>query len=370
MNRTEVITGSVIAVLAGLGIGQLYFDKGAYQDKQPVAQASPVQKEPVPSEVMSITVDEVVSGFMTSLEQGSDEQKWVALTGLMDELDSPTYAKAAMSPDTSGPLAQAAIAAVSISTETPEHAALRRRVAGFIAGRTRGPASKEFVLKRLDEGSIEERGEIARGLGRPHGVRGKDVYEKVLALGEQGQIPVDAFVGAIERLGGKKAIEPILAQLKAAEHWKIIGACVTTLQGYQDPALLGAGLERLEQTGLITNKQKLPWISSALFGRYIETAEGSALTRGLRAAKTRPSLVKVSIAAVTRGLDDKDPETRRVAAEAVRNAVVAKVIEAKHGEELLAGRLITETEPVLKAELTGGLEQVRGMMPKEPEGQQ
>lgn len=368
MNRTEVIVGSAIAVLAAVGIGQLYLDKGAMREApQPKQVAAAPQPNP---ETMPITADEVVAGFMTSLEQGGDDQKIVALTGLLDELQGPTYAKAVLSDDTGEPLAKAAIAAITVSTEaeTPEIGALRARVAGFIAARTHGPSSKEFVLKMLDEGAPEVRAEIARSVGRPHGVRGKAVFEKIKELGEKSQLPVGDLVGALQRLGGKKGVEPIVAALKGAEQWKDIGACVAALQDYQDPALLGPAFERLDQTGLLENHEKMPWISAKLFGAFMDKAEGASLRDGLRAAKTRPSLVKNAVDAVKRGLDSAEPETRRVAAEAVRKAVIGKVIEAKDGEAMLAGRLGHETEPVLKAEFSGALEQVRGAMPKE--GQQ
>jgi hypothetical protein len=371
MNRTEVITGSAIALLAAVGIGQLYLDKGALRDlPQDKQVASAPQTPAAPVETQPISADEVVSGFMTSLEQGSDEQKFVALTGLLDELEGPTYAKSILSDDTGEPLAKAAIAAVSVSTdaETPEIGVLRGRVAGFVASRTHGPSSKEYVLKMLDEGTPEIRAALVRNVGRPHGVRGKAVFEKIKELGEKSQLPAGDLVGALERLGGKKGIEPILAQLKAADQWKSIGACVTALEDYQDPALLGPAFERLDQTGLLEKNDKMPWISSKLFTSYMEKAEGAALRNGLRAAKTRPSLVKNTVEAVNRGLASTEPETRRVAAEAVRKAVIAKVIDAKIGEGMLAGRIGSETEPVLKAEFSGALEQVRGVMPKE--GQQ
>jgi hypothetical protein len=365
MNRTEVLTGSAIAVLAAVGLGQLYLDKGAMREipQKPLAQAQPQ----TPQETQPITADEVVANYMTGLEQGDDAQKIVALTGLLDELESPTYAKAVLSDETAEPMAKAAIAAVTVSTEaeTPEIGALRARTAGFIAGRTRGPSAKEYVLKMLDEGAPEIKGAIAQNVGRPHGVRGKAVFQKLQEQAGKNAVPARDAAAALVRLGGKKAIETITAQLKSADHWKDVGACVAALQDYQDPAFLGVSFERLDQLGLLEKNEQLPWISAKLFGQYMEKAEGAALRNGLRAAKTRPSLVKSSLEAVKRGLDSAEPETRRVAAEAVRKAVIGKVIEPKMGEELLASHLGKETEPVLKAEFTGALEQVRGVMPKE-----
>jgi hypothetical protein len=52
-----------------------------------------------------------------------------------------------------------------------------------------------------------------------------------------------------------------------------------------------------------------------------------------------------------------------MSAVAVKKAVLAKVIDASVGETMLANRLTVENEQVLKAELTGGLERVRSMIP-------
>ena len=134
--------------------------------------------------------------------------------------------------------------------------------------------------------------------------------------------------------------------------------------------MLGPSFERLGQLGILEKKEKLPWISASLYGKFMEKADGAALRDGLRAAKTRPSLVAHAVDAVKRGLDDGNAETRRVAAEAVRKAVIAKVMTPQDGEAMLAGRLGKETEPVLKAEFTGALDQVRGVMPKPPVTQQ
>jgi hypothetical protein len=368
MERNEILAGTAIAVLAAVGVGQLYLDKGAMKTPEPVGQA---QTQPqTPQEVRPISIDEVVSGFMTSLEQGEDTSKLVALTGLLDELESPAFANAVMSADTAEPFAKAAIAAVTVSTEaeTPEIAELRRRAAGFIAARTHGPSSKEWILKLLDEGGAEIRAEIVRNIGRPHGVRGKAVYEKLVAIGDK--IPTKDLAPALVRLGGKKAGEPIVARMKASDDWKEIGACVTALQDIGEPELLGAAFERLDQTGLLEKGEKLPWISGTMFSAFIEKAEGANLRNGLRAAKTRPALVKHAVDAVKRGLDSSDPQTRLVAAAAVTKGVVAKVITIEDGEKMLSGRLSAETEPVLKAELTGGLDHLRGLIPQSPVGQQ
>ena len=377
MNRTEVIVGSAIAALAIAGLGQLYLDKGALRDTpQPkpdevAAQTQAVAPRQTPEETKPITADEVVAGFMTSLEQGTQDQKVESLASLLDQLESPTYQKAVLYKDTAEPFAQAAVAAVTVSTsaETPELAELRGRLAYLLAARTHGPTSKQFVLDQLVNGTPEIKAQIARGLGRVGGVHGGDVFDAVAKAGAQNAIPGEILPGALRRLGGKKAVEPIVAAMKASSDWKTIDACVVALQD-GDPSVLGPSFERLEQLGLLEKSEKLPWISAKLFGSYMQTADGSALQRGLRVAAVRPSLLKVSLDAAKKGLDAGDAETRRLAAQAVRKAVLVKLLSPQDGESLLAGRLGHETEPVLKAELTGGLEQVRGLMPKAPEGQQ
>jgi hypothetical protein len=364
MTRNGVVAGSIIAVLTFGAVGELYFDKGAKPKR-----TTPDEVAVAPVEIAPVSVEDAVSGLMTRLESGAAEQKIAALTSLLDQLESDAYAKETLEPELTEPLVKAAVAAVSVSSEaqTPETGPLLLRTALFVASRTHGESSKRFVLESLSAGPAELRAEIARGVGRPEGVKGSDVFAAVKELGEKGELPGDVLPGALRRLGGKKAVEPLLAALAKAERWKDVGACVTALQDYQDPALLGPALERLDQVGMIDNA-KLPWLSPKLFSAYIDKAEGVSLTRGLRAAKTRPALV--SLTAVKRGLESGDAQTRLVAAETVRKAVIKRVLQAKDGETLLANRLSQETEPVLKAELTGGLQQVRELMPEEPQAQQ
>jgi hypothetical protein len=358
MTRNEVIAGSMVAVLTFAAVGELCFDKEAKPKQTAPGQAVAAAVEAAPA-----SVEDAVSGLMSRLEGGSAEQRQAALASLLDQLESDAYAKETLAPELTEPLVKAAVAALSVSTEseTPEAGPLRLRAALFVASRTHGETSKKFVLESLASGPLELRGEIARGVGRPEGVKGGDVFAAVKELGEKGEIPGDVLPGALRRLGGKKAVEPILAVLAKAERWKDVGACVTALQDYQDPALIGPALERLDQLKMLDNP-KLPWMSPKLFNAYLDKAEGASLARGLRAAKTRPALV--SLDAVKRGLESSDADTRRVAAEAVRKAVIKRVLQAKDGETLLTSRLARETEPVIKAELTGGLQQVRELMPE------
>ncbi len=376
MNRKEVIVGSAIAALAVMGFGQIYLDKGALREAPPAKPhtdaVQTASSEQAQAETKPITVDELVSGFMTSLEQGTQDQKEESLTSLLDQLESPEYKKAVLDPDTAEPFVKAAVAAVTVSTEaeTPELGALRARLAYFVAGRAHGESAKAFVLDQLEKGSPEVKAQLARGLSRAGGVRGRDVFDSLAKAGQAGAIPGEILPGALRRVGGKNAVEPIETLMKGSSDWKTVDACVIALQEGSDPAVLGPSFERLEQIGTLEKNEKLPWISPKLFGAYMQNADGSAFQRGLRAAASRPALLKVSIDAAKKGLDSSDAETRRLSAQVVRKAVIAKILSPQDGESMLAGRLLHETEPVLKAELTGGLEQVRGLMPKAPQGQQ
>lgn len=361
MTRNEVIVGSMIGVLAVAGIGQIYFDKGALRQPQKPA----VSPEPATEETRPVTIHEVVSNFLPNLEQGLDEQKRLALGGLLDQLESPEYAKAAVPEDLAQPLAAAAASIVSVSTDAAELAGLRRRAAYMIAGRTQSQASKAFVLEQLVQGSDEVRAEILRGLARPGGVLGRDVFAAVKDVGEKGAFPPSVVAPALRRLGGLKSVEPVVAMMGKTSDWKEVGACVTALQDLQEPSVLGPALERLDALGLLEKGPMLPWISPKLFGKHIDQAQGAALARGLKAAKTRPSLVKVSLEAVKRGLESQDNETRRVAAETVRKAVLGRVIQTKAGQTMLAARLDRETEPEIKAQLTGGLKELEQLPAEE-----
>jgi hypothetical protein len=120
-------------------------------------------------------------------------------------------------------------------------------------------------------------------------------------------------------------------------------------------------LERLEQLGMLDAGVKMPWVSAPLLSAHLETADGARLRRGMMALRARPALTRTLVSRLDAGLSAPDAETRRVAGQAVRNAVAAKTLDVTKGESLLAGRVESETEPVLKAELTGSLEHIRGL---------
>ncbi|MBI3553461.1 MAG: hypothetical protein HY077_13275 [Elusimicrobia bacterium] len=376
MRKVEIVAGSCIALLAIVSIGQLYLDrqpdpqKGKPSVKDSVKSGSQEQTQ---TETKAVTIDEVVETYLPSLKEGTEVGKQVALGSLIDELEGPEFGRTELMKDAGEALSQAAIAIIeSPDAEAKAPEELKVRVAGFLAGRTHGPSSRDYALKILDEGTTESRQAVLRGLGAQHGVGGKKVFDKVSELGSKGLISGEALPGLLRRTGGSRAIEPITAVMKSTDSPKVISACVIALQDTGEPSVLGPAFERLEAVGMIDKPKALPWISSAMFGKFMETAEGSTLSRGIKAMRTRPSLVKAAVSSLEKGLSKGDPDTRRNAADAIKKAVVGKFIDAKRGEELLAGRLSVETEPVLKAELTGGLEQVRGMTaePKAPETKQ
>lgn len=370
MRKVEIVAGGCIALLAIVGIGQLILDKQDVKPQPEVKQAPPAATQ---AEIKPVTIDEVVETYLPSVTEGTDVGRQVALGSLLDELEGPEYGKAEMKPATSESLSKAAVAVIETTgTENAPSEELKARAAGFLAARTHDQVSRALVLKSLASGSDEVRKAVAEGLMNPHAMSGRRVFAAVADAGGKGLIGGLELPGLLRRTGGKKAVEPIIAIMKSTDDAKVISACVIALQDIGEAAALGPSLERLEAVGMIDKPATLPWLSAQLFSKHMETAEGSALTRGIKAMRTRPSLVKRNLAAVTKALEKGDPDTRRAAAEAVKKAVVGKFIDAKSGEELLAGRLTVETEPVLKAELTGGLEQVRGMMeaPKPQETKQ
>ncbi len=367
MRKVEIVAGCCIALLAIVSVGQWYLDRQPDPSKEK-PQTKTV--ESVQNETTAVTVDEVVETYLPSLKDGTEIGKQVALGSLLDELEGPEYGKSQLSKASASELAQAGIEIVeSVSAESSAPDELKARVAGFLAARVRGPVSRDYAIKTLESGSSEERKAVLSAIAGTHTVGGAAIYAKIQEMGQQGAIEGPELPNLLWRTGGAKAVEPITALMKSTDDYKVISACVIALENIGDAAAFGPSLERLEAVGLIDKPKMMPWISAGMFGTFMQTAEGSALSRGIKLMRARPSLVKRALPAIEVALSKGDPETRRGAAEAVKKAVVGKYLDAKRGEELLAGRLTVETEPVLKAELTGGLEQVRGLIgdPKTPE---
>lgn len=187
----------------------------------------------------------------------------------------------------------------------------------------------------------------------------KERFAELLKLAENGPVTLD-LPGGLRKTGGKEAVQPILSLMRSTNDWKTVGACVIALQDYRDPQLFHDILTRLDESGMLDSPGKLPWFSKALFSEYLKNAPD--ILPGLRAIRTRPSLVSSNLEVVDRALQSPEAETRRVTAEAVRKAVVGRHLDPKRGEELLAGQLERETEAVLKAQITGGLAEVRDFL--------
>lgn len=355
--RNAIIAGTCLTLLALVGIGQHAMDKSS----SPVGKASPVQSPPPPQETKPESVDSVINGTLQSIQEGDPVNQQAALGSLLDVLQGPEYAQAAIKPATSEEFAKAAVAVIE-SSETETTPELKTRLAVFLASKTRGRVSRDYVFKTLDEGGDDARKAVLEHLGSRDGIGGRKVFEKVQELASKGMIDEKTLPAVLRRTGGKKATEPITALMKSTDSEKVVSACVIALQDIGEAANLGPALERLEQIQVIDSPEHLPWISPKLFSQFMEKAEGPDMVRGIKVMRSRPSLVKSGLPALEKGLSAANPATRRAAAEAVKKAVVLKKLGAKRGEELLAGRLTIETEPVVKAELAGGLEQVRGMI--------
>ena len=357
MNRLEAVAGIAVLVLVVAGLGQKYSELSLLaRTPDPSKQTRPDSIQPV------MTLDAAVHSFLAASEVAADSDRLLHVGELLAALDGPELIEDDFDPATAETLAQTVVTAIQKSPDdSAEGIELRRRAVALLASRVPSPTSKAFVLKVLDEGPQVLRDEAVSRLGSPRGVRGASLYAKVRELAEKGLIPDQLLPQALRRTGGLKAREVLVSIMKSTDSAKLVTHCTVSLQDYRDPALMGDILERLEQVGRLDSTGKMPWIGAGLLGAHMKDADRAQFRRGLMAMAARPGLVKIEH--VAKGLESTDSETRRYAAVAVRKAVVAKVLSPEQGETLLAGRLQTETEPVLKAELTGGLERVRSLLP-------
>ena len=367
MNRIEAIAGISVIALVAVGLGQKYVElKRLAQTPDPMKFSKPELSaglRPV------TTLDSAVHAFLANTESADDADRMVHLGELIAALDGPDLTEEDFDADTAETLAKNVVAIVEKGgDDSKEGVELRRRAVGLLASRVASPTSKAFVLKVMTDGPQDLRDEAVARVGSPRGVRGPSVYAKVRELADKGLIPDELLPSALRRTGGLKARDTIVAILKSTDSAKLVSGCAIALQDYREPALMGDVLERLEQTGRLGSAGKMPWISAPLLDAYMKTADKAQFRRGLMAMAARPGLAKIEH--LKTGLGSPDAETRRIAAVAVKKAVVAKVVDAHEGETMLAGRLQTETEPVLKAELIGGLERVRGLLPPEKTTQQ
>ncbi len=369
MNRIETVAGVSLVVLVAAGFGQKYneLSKLAATPAPPARILPKLQAETRPER----TVDSAIDAYIANAEVAAEADKTAHLGSLLAALESPEFDGEEIDSVTAETLAKTIVAVLDKPGDGgPQDIELRRRAVGFLAGRVPGKTSRDFVLKAMDDGPAEIRLEALKRVGAPTGVRGSAVYAKVKELGDKGLVPDAILPSVLRRTGGVKAKDAIVAMMTSTDSARLIAACVISLQDYRDPELIGKSLERLEAVGMIDSAGKLPWISPALLDEHLKSADKAQLRRGMIAMSARPALVKTGIAHVEKALQSPDPDTRRYAAVAVKKAVIAKLVDAKQGEGLLAGRLQVETEPVLKAELTGGLERVRSVMSQTETGVQ
>lgn len=357
MNRLEAVAGLSVLVLVLAGLGQKYSELSLLaQTPDPAKQTRPEALLPVR------TLDAAVHSFLAASETAADADRLMHVGELLAALDGPELIEDDFDPATAETLAQTVVSAIDKSPDdSAQGIELRRRAVALLTSRVPSPTSKAYVLKVLDEGPQALREEALSRLGSPRGVRGSSLYAKVRELADKGLIPDQLLPQALRRTGGLKAREVLVSIMKSTDSAKLVTHCAVSLQDYRDPALMGDILERLEQVGRLDSAGKMPWISAGLLDAHMKDADRPQFRRGLMAMAARPGLVKIEH--VQKGLESPDSETRRFAAVAVKKAVVAKVLTPEQGESMLAGRLQTETEPVLKAELTGGLERVRSLLP-------
>lgn len=369
MNRIEVVAGASLVALVAAGFGQKYNELSKLAaTPSPVKNVLPkMQAETRPER----TVDTAIAAYLSNAEVAAETDRRVHLGSLLASLESPEFDGEEIDSVSAESLAKAVVAVFEKPGDGgAEDLELRRRAVGFLAGRVSGKTSRDFVLKSMEEGPVEVRLEAIKRAGSPLGARGSLVYAKIKELGEKGLVPDGVLPSALRRTGGVKAKDVLVAMMTSTDSAKLISGCAISLQDYRDPELIGKILERLEAVGMIDSAGKMPWISPALLDEHLKSADKAGFRRGMMAMATRPVLVKTGIAHVEKGLQHADADTRRFAAVAVKKAVIAKLIDAKQGENLLAGRLQVETEPVLKAELTGGLERIHNLLEQKETGVQ
>ncbi|MEK7390109.1 MAG: hypothetical protein AAB036_10470 [Elusimicrobiota bacterium] len=353
-----------LAALVALGLGHKYRELSLLAQTPPPSKVSPKQM----GEIRPVrTVDSAIAAYLYNAEVAVEGDKITRLDGLLTALESPEFEGEAIDSVTAESLAKTIVAILDPGGDVAgPDAQTRLRAAGFLAARVPGKTSRDFVLKELESGSNEARAEILKHVGSPLGVRGSSVYAKVKELGDKGLVPDALLPAALRRTGGLKAKESLITLMTQSDNARLISGCAISLQDYRDPELIGVVLERLEQVGMLDSSGRLPWISPALLDAHLQSAGKAQLRRGMVVLAARPALVKKTFPAVEKGLQSPDADTRRYSAIAIKRAVIAKIVDPKKGETLLAGRLQVETEPVLKAELTGGLEGVRGMIEQSP----
>ncbi len=367
MNRIEAVASASLVALVAVGLGQKYKKLSQLAETpSPVKNVLPrLSAETRPERTMETEIALYVSSASTgTAKQGN-------LDRLLTTLESPEFDGEEIDTSAAESLSSAIVAALEQPGDGgAENMELRRRAVDLLASRVPGKTSRDFVLKALDEGPVEVRLAALKRVGSPTGVQGSIVYLKIRELGEKGLVPDSVYPAVLRRTGGVRAKNDLVALMTSTDNAALITGCALALQDYRDPQLIGNILERLEAVGMIDRAGKLPWISSALLNEYLKSADKTGLRRGMIVMGTRPLLVKTSMASAGKGLQSPDPDARRHAAVAVKKAVLAKFIDAKRGEALLASQLQVETQPVLKAELMAGLDGIRSFLKQQETGVQ
>ena len=367
MNRIEAVAGISVIALVVAGLGHKYVELNRLAQTPAPSKSSKPELAAAGRAVSSL--DSAVNAFLADTEKEADTDRMVHLGELIAALDGPNLTEDDFDPGAAETLAKNVVGIIGKNPDdSKEGMELRRRAVGLLASRVSSPASKTFILQVLTDGPQELREEALARVGSPRGVRGPAVYAKVRELAAKGMIPDGLLPSALRRTGGLKARDALTAIMMSTDSARLVTGCAIAIQDYRDPALLGGVLERLEQVGRLDSTGKMPWISASLLDAHMKTADKAQFRRGIAAMAARPGLAKVEH--LQKGLESADAETRRLAAVAVKKAVLAKVIDVAQGETMLTGRLQTETEPVLKAELIGGLERVRGLLPLTKPSQQ
>ncbi len=354
MNRTLMIIGGCFTALALIATAHLF----ETEDPQPAALAV-AQPAALPDQTAEpLTVDEIVQALSPGVEEGDLGSRLAALGELIEELQSPAFSRDPFSPESSERLVMA-VEGVLVWPPEEDIPKVIPQAVDLIVSRTSSPASEAFASRLILEGSGPLRAAVLRKVGTRGGLRSGEIYDLLLDLNEKGDLPYRELPEALRRLGGRKAFAPIQELFWSSDDPAMIAHCAVSLQNYHRTEVMEEILERLDETGILSKRGLMPWIDRKAFGRFLKEAREDSVVRGLKAIGTRPSLIRGSLPVVERELESADPAVRRIAAAAIKKAVARRIIAAEKGEELLAGRLERETEPVLRAELTGGLSLAR-----------
>jgi hypothetical protein len=246
-----------------------------------------------------------------------------------------------------------------VDEETPEATDLQRSALRAMMVQVGGQASRDFATELMTTGDDEEKLEVAKVLLEPGSIRGGDISAKALEFARSDAAPASIKPALLRRGLGKKAGDEILALMKKETSPKALKACAVELQNLGKPELMGPVLARLEEAGLLKDVKSMPWFSGKLLTEHIKTADGDELLRALRVVWLRPALTRQTMKSASDRIAHADPQIRRIVARIVPDAVKYEGIDVDSGEELLASRLKVETDPGVKGEIEGSLEQVR-----------